>query len=189
VRGGFADRGVRETACVALAVLPSVLQLIGTVAAAVAAVASLMSVLQSRRVIRDASLPALRAEVVYVDPPGSLAIEIHNVGGGIARAVWMLVAIEDRYVKTGVAAFLRPGESTSIGTDVKPASRSSIAAGVFVWRDASEHIHAWSLRGETIRLRVQDGEGVTAAEAWRRLYPDRDLKELKCGRTLKSGLR
>lgn len=162
------------------------MEIAGTItaaAAAVAAIASWASVIQSRRVIRAAALPDLRAGVQYVQPglpsaKATLAIEIHNGGGGTARDVGLLVVCESQSAATSVASFLRPRESAYFGTNMTPSSASSRVLGLLLWRDSSETIHAWSLDGRQQTLGGRRA-AISLSEAWERFYPDRPLRPLK----------
>jgi hypothetical protein len=170
----------------------TVLQVIAAVAGTVAASASLFSVLQSRRVTRDAVLPALRAEVVCVQPQGPagegrLAIEIHNAGGGIAQSVWFMVALEGRYAMSDVAAFMRPGESANFGTDIKPSMKNRSVSGIVIWRDTFEKVHARSLQGRQAPLQSRDNPTPSAVDAWDRFYPDQPLSAMEQVKTYRAG--
>lgn len=128
-------------------------QTIGAIAAAIAALASLASVWQTRRIIKAAALPELLVEIAHVRPQGTLAVEVHNAGGGIARDVWFAIAADGQLAMDSAAMFLRSGQSANFGTDIRPASLSGKAVGVVMWRSSSNHVYASNFMGKSPHAR------------------------------------
>lgn len=155
------------------------IQAISALAAAVAALAALASVLQTRRIIKAAALPQMLVEIAHVRPPGTLAVELHNAGGGVARSVWFGAAVDGQLAINGAALFLRPGQSATFGTNIRPMSPSGIAEGVVVWRDPTNRVYASDFAGKRVRLRGRRGESPSLQDAWNRLCPSVPIAALE----------
>lgn len=104
------------------------LQVIGTLIAALAALASWAAVVQSRRLIDDSRLPALHIEVSRLSGAGAVdgtaAVAILNAGALATRVGFILVTPLGFAQASLPGGFLRPEESASFGTDMQIGEES-----------------------------------------------------------------
>lgn len=91
------------------------------------------------------------------DAPTLLAVEIRNVGGGIAKRPGMWVVARGRTLRAEYMGdgFLNPGEEIEILTPIVGPMEDGEAA-VMVWcRDHREMLHVWTHLGQHKRYRPE----------------------------------
>lgn len=153
-----------------------------TAIAAAAAVASWLSVIQSRQVVKATTMPSLHAQALMKGTLGSsaprqAALTIYNAGGGVAKAVGFLLVSGSQYALGFVGAgFLRSGQMAHVGTQMV-ADENGLA--IVICRDLDEQVHAWNLDGEHKVFPIdRDHRAYMLTEVWEAFYPDVDLDEL-----------
>jgi hypothetical protein len=114
--------------------------------AAVAAFASLVAVLQNRRMMSAALQPHLTG-VVLPATAADPVLQFHNAGGAVALTVRALWAHDGRRAEGDVSPGIRPG---GVAVTLAPLSRRDLghSNGVVVYRDAHASAYARSLDGQ-----------------------------------------
>jgi hypothetical protein len=168
---------------------PTWLQTATTAAAALAAVASCVAVLQSRRALKDARLPLLHAEASVIGTSGpharptTMAITIINGGGGLAKGLTFVLVAGEGY-GVGHVSFLLPGQQAHFGIQI-PGAKD--ARGVVFCRDQDEESYGWSLAGKKQHFKRSKHKPFhTAMEIFAHFYPDTDFGALSEGATLQA---
>src|SRR6266511_3818800 len=163
---------------------PTWLQATTTFAAAVAAVASWIAVLQSRRVLKDSRLPLLHADASVIGRvagqtgPTTMAMTIINGGGGLAKGVGFVLVAGGHY-GAGRVGFLFPGQTAYFGIQI-PGSTD--ARAVIYCRDQDEGSYGWTLAGEKHRFRRTRRKSFhTDTEIFNHFYPETDFDTLSEG--------
>jgi len=157
-------------------------QTVAALAAAAAAGASWLSVVQARRITEAAALPDLHAQAVQVISkvrPDHLMLSIHNAGGATAKAVGYILVGEDSYAWGYVEdGFLPAGQTVRIRTAI-PVSAQTSGEGVVWCRDLRERTFVWDLKGNRKELGRRSGtEPRTIPDLLTPHYPDVKLETL-----------
>jgi hypothetical protein len=137
-----------------IASIQDVAAIVGPMAAAVAAIGSLLTALQTRKNARESVLPDLSVELrIDVD---SLEIggTIHNAGTGVGRAVYFLI-VHDQQQATGSLrqGVIRPNELFTVTTpvigtrDMVASLAGPFSAMVAACRDRQDNYHMWTHDG------------------------------------------
>jgi hypothetical protein len=154
--------------------------------AAVAATAAWFSVLQSRRLQRDAISPYLSGQASQAEGGAPIEFAVQNVGAGAAREVGFCVIIGTEYMR-GYAApnmggFFRPGDRRTIRTEFR--SGGDGVTGVVTCRDVAGNFHVFNLLdGRTMtwkprRWWQQKPPGSRPEDALSAFFPAIDLDKL-----------
>ena len=117
----------------------------GPVAAAIAAIASLLAVRLTRSIARSASLPDLSVQPL-VGSGGVLGASIHNAGGGAARGALFIVAEGEHSVTVAIGhGVIRPNERFEVWTNMPSRGGGQIADAMYVrCRDRFGNAHGWT---------------------------------------------
>lgn len=163
------------------------IQLVATLIAAAAAVASWASVVQSRRLLRESRLPALHIEVSRVvgagAVDGTMAVTILNAGAGLATRVGFIVVAPAQFAQTSLpGGFLPPGESASFGSNMR--IDDEFQATVYA-RSQDGVQYVWNHHGERRRLKPK-GPLPTFEEILGCFYPDTDFSGRRQASVLRS---
>jgi hypothetical protein len=162
---------------------PTWLQVGSTVAAAAAAVASWVAVVQARKIAQEARdaeaealLPLLLVSLNF-NLPGAgqptMGVALYNAGGGVAKNVAVLLVAEDAYARH-VVGFLRPGETVTFGSEL-PATDAARAVAYARSQDGRDLV--WDHEGERRELKWPHS-GWPAWEAiFGIFYPEEDLND------------
>jgi hypothetical protein len=115
-------------------------------AAAVAAMASLITVLQNKRLISATLRPRLTSVVLAEIPEP--AIQVHNAGGAVAIVVRVVWASANQRAAADLAPGIAPGQYV---TALAPLPKEGIADshGVIIYNDALQNYYANSFDGHS----------------------------------------
>jgi len=165
------------------AAFPTWLQVGSTAAAAAAAIASWVAVVQARKIAQEAReaetealLPLLLVSLNF-NLPGvgqpTMGVALYNAGGSVAKNVAVLLVAEDAYARQ-VVGFLRPGETVTFGSEL-PATDAARAVAYTRSQDGRDLV--WDHEGERREL----GRPPSGWPAWKAtfevFYPDEDLSD------------
>jgi hypothetical protein len=167
------------------------IQVLGTLIAAAAAVASWVAVVQARRgaddarrAEREAMLPLLLVSpTVITAGAGSptMGVAVHNAGAGIAQNVAVLLVTDDAYGRH-VVTFLGPGETITFGSDLDAADGAQAVAYA---RSSDSRDLVWNADNERREL----PSGASSMPSWAAIfaafYDDADLESRRPGRLLR----
>lgn len=160
---------------------PTWLQVGSTGAAAAAAIASWVAVVQARKIAQEARaaeaeamLPLLLVSLNF-NLPGvgqpTMGVALYNAGGSVAKNVAVLLVAEDAYARQ-IVGFLRPGETVTFGSEL-PATDAARAVAYARSQDGRDLV--WDHEGERRELE-RPPSGWPAWEAvFEVFYPDEDL--------------
>ncbi len=118
---------------------------VGPVAAAIAALASWASVLQSKRAAKEASRPLLQVQKIIDSRTNTVGAVITNAGTGAARGTGIFLTYPPFYVTGALGhGFLFPGDTVHVTTAI-PFSSTQIETDVVVLcRDKDSVPHYWN---------------------------------------------
>jgi hypothetical protein len=131
-------------------------QMVSGIAAAVAAIGSLLAVRQAADVQRRARWPHLTAMPRIDGQTGHMQIEIHNAGMGIATSTQFAAVLGTQIAEGTVGStFIKPGESKLVRTMIVMGPEHEAAGvqpyGVLWCGDSSCASHVFSFQGEHTR--------------------------------------
>jgi hypothetical protein len=160
---------------------PTWLQVGSTVAAAAAAGASWIAVVQARRIAQEAReaeaealLPLLLVSLNF-NLPGAgrptMGVALYNAGGSVAKNVAVLLIAEDAYARQ-VVGFLRPGETVTLGSEL-PATDAARAVAYARSQDGRDVV--WDHEGERRELEHPPSGWPVWDAIFEVFYPDEDL--------------
>jgi hypothetical protein len=144
----------------------------GLLIGAVAAGASLSTVLQHVRDIRTARQPELRASalpIIGVTPrdAGYTSMVIVNVGGGTATNAACILKVGDRFCANGLGSgFLRHEQKMVLKTEIRP---HPVIRALVMCRDLRERVLVWNLDGD---CRSYSGSKFDPERDFRRFWSD-----------------
>jgi hypothetical protein len=160
---------------------PTWVQFGSTLAAAAAAIASWVAVVQARKIAEEAreaeaeSLLPLVLLSLNFNLPGvgqpTMGVELYNAGGGVAKNVAVLFVAEDAYARQ-VVGFLRPGESVTFGSELRATDQSR---AVVYARSQDGRDLVWDHEGERRELEVVPPGFPSWEMSFAAFYPDEDL--------------
>jgi len=160
---------------------PTWLQVGSSVAAAAAAVASWVAVVQARKIAQEAReaeaeamLPLLLVSLNFnlsgVGQP-TMGVALYNAGGSVAKNVAVLLVAEDAYARQ-IVGFLRPGETVTFGSEL-PATDA--ARAVAYARSQNGRDLVWDHEGERRELEHLPSGWPAWDAIFKVFYPDEDL--------------
>ncbi len=167
------------------------IQVLGTLIAAVAAVASWVAVVQARRTAedtrraeREAMLPLLLVSPTILTPGAgtpTMGVAVHNAGGGIAQNVAVLLVTDNAYGRH-VITFLGPGETVTFGSDLDAADG---ARAVAYARSSDSRDLVWNADNERRELPGGASPMPSWATIFTAFYDDPDLDSRRPGHLLR----
>jgi len=153
-------------------------------AAALAAAASWVAVLQSRRAWTAERLPEIQMQALVDPSTRKVSVQVYNAGGGLGRDVVVFLVEGDRYLVANIPphGMLAPGRGVLLETPlVKQGQLTGRMVGVAVCSDSARTVHAWTAGGGGYkrwrpgRLRKKP---VSNFDVFRALVPDVDIESL-----------
>jgi hypothetical protein len=163
--------------------IQDVAAIVGPCAAAIAAIASLFALRQTREIARSAQLPDLSIQPLIRTGTRQLGASIHNAGGGVARGVMVVIADGEYLVTIPVGiAMIRPNERFEIWTDIQRGAYSGgdQAEGMYVrCRDRFGVAHGWThkeVHDEKPVRRGRKHEPEMLLDGFRAAFPEIDTE-------------
>jgi hypothetical protein len=153
-------------------------------AAALAAIASWLSVRQSRLAWREEHTPRLECQAVVDPQTRRISLLVQNTGGGLARDVVCMLAEGQDLLVAQVPPYgmLKSGEAVEIATPLlKQGALSGPMIGALICQDSGGTTHAWSASGVNYKSwsrRRLRRRGIENFDAFRAVVPDVDPRSL-----------
>jgi hypothetical protein len=150
-------------------------QIAAAVFTATAAGASWASVAQTRRERKEREKPDMHVEVLEVLPRGDVALSVSNMGGPAKLVTF--AAVQGGKACLGhlpPSAFMRPGESRTLGLDLPPDPDTKAVATVMCFDSRGHRLFAWSANNQRRSWRVRGFRSVgqkSADEIFESFYP------------------
>ena len=149
--------------------------------AALAALASWASIIQTRRLAREENSPQLQIQKV-VSPEGCVGAVITNAGGGAARGAGFWLCCPPYYAQSPLGhGFLFPGETRQVWTTIvvtDPPARIDVLA---LCRDRRSFAHYWNADERHRVLKNWRGRPKYSGDVptiFHKFHPDVDLNVL-----------
>lgn len=172
---------------------PTWLQVGSTLAAAAAAIASWVAVVQARKIAQEAReaetealLPLLLVSLNF-NLPGAgqptMGVALYNAGGSVAKNVAVLLVAEDAYARQ-VVGFLRPGETVTFGSEL-PATDAARAVAYARSQDGRDLV--WDHEGDRRELERPPSGWPAWDATFGVFYPDENLSTYRSTNLRRNG--
>ena len=161
----------------------NVAQIVGPTAAAVAAGASLWSVLVNRRLARESVLPHMSIQPIADTGTGMAGAVIYNGGTGPARGAMFAMVYDGQgtcgYIGHGI---VRPGEVVQVRSAI-PLREDVESSMIVCCRDPFGNLHTWTAREDHTEVKKSDLQRGfnprNLEERIRDAYPDLPADEIR----------
>ncbi|HZV72407.1 MAG TPA: hypothetical protein VFF79_01710 [Conexibacter sp.] len=153
---------------------PALIPAIGAACAALAALASAISVHLTRRSQQEAQTPQLAFRVVKEDSNAQTELLIENVGQGVGLFVGFLILSGDGFASEGYTSAPSNLWPRKLARVVLPFHTVEGGAGIVWCADRSGNVHAWNAGHAYKRYRLRSFKKKTASQVFRDLYAEFD---------------